>query len=127
MRVQASSTAAVVITKPKLLSYRELRWLLLGWPGVGRCRPVSRLLVFEEKAKRLANNICCRTSALSNFDWQVGVPEFQGESGAPSRITAAVELVCRQPSIDGCILAILKVDVESDAPTDVAAHPSIEG
>jgi hypothetical protein len=29
-----------------------LRRLLLGWPGVGRCRPVSRLLVFEEDAVR---------------------------------------------------------------------------
>ena len=47
-----NSIAAVVFTKPKLLSYKELRRLLLGWPGVGRCRPVSRLLVFEETAVR---------------------------------------------------------------------------
>lgn len=47
-----SSTAAVVFKEPKLLTYKELRRLLLGRPGVGRCRPVARPLVFKEKAVR---------------------------------------------------------------------------
>src|SRR5512135_151667 len=46
------STAAVVFKEPKLLIYKELRRLPLGRPGVGRCRPVARLLVFKEKAVR---------------------------------------------------------------------------
>ena len=47
-----NSTAAVVFTEPKLLTYKELRRIILGWPGVGRCRLVARLLVFKEKAVR---------------------------------------------------------------------------
>src|SRR5512135_1375641 len=62
-----TSTAAVVFTEPKLLSYKELRRLLLGWPGVGRCRPVARLLVFKEKAVRPANHCCCRTTIRSHW------------------------------------------------------------
>src|SRR5512135_389867 len=49
-------------TEPKLLSYKELRRHLLGWPEVGRCRPVSRLLVLRRKQCALANNCCCRSN-----------------------------------------------------------------
>jgi hypothetical protein len=31
---------------------RPIAWYFLGWPGVGRCCPVARLLVFKEKAVR---------------------------------------------------------------------------
>jgi hypothetical protein len=51
-RVAPISTAAVVFTNPKFLVYKELRRIILGWPGVSRCRSVARLLVFEENTVR---------------------------------------------------------------------------
>jgi hypothetical protein len=55
-----SSPAAVVFTELKLLTYKELRRLPLGWPGVGRCRLVARLLVFKANVVRPRDSLLLR-------------------------------------------------------------------
>src|ERR1700682_5336012 len=58
-----SSTAAAVIAEPKLLVSKELRRLLLGWPGVGWAAAVPWLdsLLSGGKRYTLANHCGCRT------------------------------------------------------------------